>query len=92
LIRRLFWLGLGAALGALVFRKLSRAAQALTPQSVAGTLADALRELGSGIRDFGQDVRAAMTDREVELRGALGISEDSDSIDDRTGDPGRTRH
>jgi hypothetical protein len=90
-IRRLFWLGLGAALGALIVRRVTRAAQALTPQSLAASFSDALRELGSGIRDFGQDVRAAMSDREVELRDALGIPEGThpeDGISDR----GRTRH
>ncbi|NHC46045.1 DUF6167 family protein [Motilibacter aurantiacus] len=91
MIRRLFWLGLGAALGALIVRRLTRAAQALTPQSMAQTLADAMRELGAGIRDFGQDVRAAMSDREAELRDALGIP-DGEAPDNRTGDSGRTRH
>ena len=91
MIRRLFWLGVGAALGALLFRKLSRAAQALTPQSIAASLTDALRELGSGIRDFGEDVRAAMSDREGELRDALGIP-DAGIPKDRISDPGRTRH
>ena len=90
MIRRLFWLGLGAALGALIVRRLTRAAQALTPQSMAASLADALRELGSGIRDFGEDVRAAMSDREGELRDALGIPDGAAPVDP-IGDPGRTR-
>ncbi|NHC13983.1 hypothetical protein G9H71_09340 [Motilibacter sp. E257] len=90
-MRRLFWLGLGAALGALIVRRLTRAAQALTPQSVAASLADAMRELGSGIRDFGQDVRAAMSDREVELREALGI-EDAVTPEDGIRNRGRTNY
>ena len=37
-MRRVFWLALGAALGVLIFRKLSAAAQKLTPQGLAGSV------------------------------------------------------
>ena len=72
-MRRLFWLAMGITIGALVVRKLSRAAEKLTPQGIAGSLADGLRELAEAIGDFGADVRDAMAERERELRSGTGL-------------------
>jgi hypothetical protein len=72
-MRRLFWLAMGITIGALVVRKLSQAADRLTPQSVAGNLADGLRELAAAIGDFGAEVRAGMAEREQELRAGTGL-------------------
>lgn len=72
-MRRLFWLALGATLGVLIFRKLSRAAQKLTPQGMAGSVAAGLNDLAYALRDFAVDVREAMADRETELREAAGF-------------------
>ena len=65
-MRRLFWLAMGITIGALVVRRLSRAAEKLTPQGIAVSLADA-------IGDFGADVRAAAAAREEELRAGTGL-------------------
>ena len=72
-MRRLFWLAMGVTIGALVVRRLSRAAEKLTPQGIAGSLADGLRELAAAIGDFGADVRAAAAVREDELRSGTGL-------------------
>jgi chromosome condensin MukBEF MukE localization factor len=72
-MRRLFWLGMGITIGALVVRKLSRAAEKLTPQGMAGALAESLRDLAEAIGDFGADVRAAAAAREEELRAGTGL-------------------
>ena len=72
-MRRLFWLAMGVTIGALVVRRLSRAAEKLTPQGIAGSLADGLRELAEAIGDFGADVRAAAAVREDELRAGTGL-------------------
>jgi hypothetical protein len=72
-MRRLFWLAMGVTIGVLVVRKLSQTAEKLTPQSMAGNLADGLRELAGAIGDFGADVRAAMSEREQELRAGTGL-------------------
>jgi hypothetical protein len=72
-MRRLFWLGMGITIGVLVVRKLSRAAERLTPTGVAGSIATALGDLADAIGDFGADVRAAMAEREVELRAGTGL-------------------
>jgi hypothetical protein len=90
-VRRLFWVALGATAGVLVVRRLSRTAQAYTPQgltSSAGAALDALRELAD-------DVREGMAAREQELRLALGVdagqvdpAEVRDLLDDPTGHQG----
>jgi len=72
-MRRLFWLAMGVTIGALVVRRLSQAAEKLTPQGIAGSLADGLRELAEAIGDFGADVRAAASVREDELRAGTGL-------------------
>jgi hypothetical protein len=72
-MRRLFWLAMGVTIGALVVRRLSRAAEKLTPPGIAGSLADGLRELAEAIGDFGADVRAAAAVREDELRSGTGL-------------------
>lgn len=69
MMKRLFWLVLGAVLGVVMFRKLTRKAQAFTPSGVAASLG----ELASSVRDFGRDVRTAMSEREEELREGVGL-------------------
>jgi hypothetical protein len=72
-MRRLFWLAMGATLGVLIFRKLSRAAGKLTPQGMAGSIGAGMAELAEAVRDFAEDVRDAMSSRESELREAAGL-------------------
>jgi hypothetical protein len=72
-MRRLFWLAMGITIGALVVRKLSRAAERLTPQGIAGALVEGLRDLADAIGEFGADVRAAASAREQELRAGTGL-------------------
>jgi hypothetical protein len=72
-MRRLFWLALGVTLGALIMRKLSRAAAKLTPTGIARSLAAGISDLSEALSDFAGDVRAAMGERESELRAASGL-------------------
>lgn len=68
-MRRLFWVALGATAGVLVVRKLTRTAEAYSPEGLgrsASALAEGLRELADAVRD-------GMAEREQELRVALGI-------------------
>jgi len=74
-MRGLFWLALGATLGVLIFRKLTRVAEKLTPRGVAVGIGEGLTELGFALRDFADDVREAMSAREVELRAAAGADD-----------------
>jgi hypothetical protein len=72
-MRRLFWLALGATLGVLIVRKLSRAAERMTPQGIAAGLGAGLSDLAAALRDFADDVRAAMSSQEAALRAAAGL-------------------
>ena len=75
-MKRLFWLGVGLAVGVYSSRRASAAAQRLTPAGIGADLADGLRELGAGIGAFGAEVRAGMVAREQEL---------TDLVERRTG-------
>jgi hypothetical protein len=72
-MRRLFWLAMGATIGAVVVRKLSRAAERLTPRGIADSLGGGLAELVASVREFSTDVRGAMTEREAQLRAETGL-------------------
>lgn len=73
MIRRLFWLAMGVTIGALVVRKLSKAAERMSPSSVAHNLAVGIGDLAVSVRGFGTDVRSAMREREVVLRQDVGL-------------------
>jgi hypothetical protein len=77
-MKRLFWLGVGLAVGVYVTRQVSEAAHRLTPAGVGANLADGLRELGAGLGAFGAEVRAGMAEREREL---------AELVERRTGAP-----
>lgn len=72
-MRRLFWLALGATLGVLVVRKVTKAAQSYSPSGMAQGLSGGLSDLGEGLREMAEVVREGMAQRESELRHALGI-------------------
>ena len=72
-MRRLFWLAMGVTIGALVVRKLSRTAEKLTPGGIAGSVAEALRDLADAVGEFGAEIRAAAAEREAELRSGTGL-------------------
>ena len=68
-MRRVFWVALGASVGVLVVRRLSRTAAAYTPQALGRSVAGAAESL----RDLASIVREGMAEREQELRLALGV-------------------
>ncbi|TKJ16586.1 hypothetical protein [Blastococcus sp. CCUG 61487] len=72
-MRRLFWLAMGITIGVLVVRKLSAAAEKMTPAGIGASVAEGLRDLADAIGDFGADVREAMSEREEELRAGTGL-------------------
>jgi hypothetical protein len=71
-MRRLFWLTVGAGLGGYAVHKANEARRKLTPESVAGRIADRATGLGSGLRDFAGEVRDGAAAREREINRALG--------------------
>ena len=62
-------MALGAAVGIAVVHRVSRAAQAYTPEGLGRSLTEAV----DALRDLVDDVREGMTEREQELRVALGV-------------------
>jgi len=72
--RRLFYIALGATAGVLLVRKLTQTAERLAPSSA---IPGALGNLGDAIRQFGEDVREGMAEREAELRTGLGLDDDA---------------
>jgi hypothetical protein len=72
-MRRLFWLAMGVTIGALIVRKLSKAAAKLTPSGMAQGLSASLGELAESVRDFAADLREAMAEREAQLRAGTGL-------------------
>lgn len=72
-MRRVFWVAVGAAAGIYLARKLTRTAEAFTPQGIAESLAESIAILGDAVRDFAEEVRAGMSEREAVLTEALGL-------------------
>ena len=72
-MRRMFWVALGATVGVLVVRKVTKAAAAYSPSGVARGLSGGLSDLGEGLREMAEAVREGMAEREAELRYALGM-------------------
>ena len=80
-MRRIFWLAMGITIGALIVRKLSKAAAKLTPSGVAQGLSASLADLADSIRAFAVDVRDAMTEREAQLRESTGLDGQPGKVD-----------
>jgi len=89
-MRRLFWLGMGATIGVLVVRRVTKTAQSFTPAGLSSSLADALNNLAAAVRDFAVEVREGMNEREQELRSGVGIDGVLGAMpQDFEGEPGR---
>jgi len=70
-MKRLLWLGVGLAVGALVVRKLTRTAQSYTPAGIAASLSESAGGLVESVRSFVDDVRDGMAEREREIHSAF---------------------
>jgi hypothetical protein len=68
-VKRVFWLALGVTVGALVVRKLSSAAEQLSPRG----LSQSLRGLTDALADFVDEVREGASTRESELIEGAGL-------------------
>jgi hypothetical protein len=70
-MKRLLWLGIGLAVGALVVRAAARKAQAFTPQGIAGSVQETAGGLLDSVRNFVADVRDGMVEREAQIHEAF---------------------
>ena len=73
MIGRVFWFALGAGVAVWGVGKVRRAIQRATPEAVGHRLAGSVAGLGESARDFTDRVRAAMAEREAELRAELDL-------------------
>jgi hypothetical protein len=83
-MRRVLWLGVGLAIGALAFRAVSKKMRTLSPASLAGSARESTFGALASIRAFADDVRAGMAEREAEIRAAFeaGVVIDGDLTGD----------
>lgn len=70
-MKRLFWLGLGAAATVVVIRAVRKKAKALSPSGLAGTAQVSASRLLDSVRTFVEDVRENMAAREIEIHEAM---------------------
>jgi hypothetical protein len=82
-MRRLFWLGLGIAVGVVVVKQVSRTVQAYSPTSLAGEARNSAAGLLASVRDFVADVREGMAEREDEIQAAFDQGVSLDELDER---------
>ncbi len=89
-MKRLFWLGVGVAVGALVVRKLVQTADSYSPSGLADSARGSAAGLLETVREFADDVRAAMAEREDDLLAALATEGDIASLlGEEDDEPGR---
>jgi hypothetical protein len=69
MIRRVFWLAAGVTIGVVAVRKISQAKSTLGPEG----MNRAVGQISDSIADFADALRSAMTEREDDLRVALGV-------------------
>jgi hypothetical protein len=74
-MKRLLWLGVGLAVGALAVRKLTRKANEFTPTGIATSLSESAGGLVESLRSFVDDVRTGMAEREQEIHQAFAAGE-----------------
>ena len=72
---RLFWFVLGAGLAIWVFGKIRQKLRQASPEAVSQKLATSTAGICASSRDFTDRVRAAMAEREAEIRSELGLPE-----------------
>ncbi|MER5863608.1 DUF6167 family protein [Kitasatospora sp. NPDC002040] len=73
MVRRIFWMAVGAGAAVWAMGKANEAVHRLTPDSLSGTAARGALHLGDTAKRFAADVRAGMAEREEQLRGDLGL-------------------
>jgi NADH:ubiquinone oxidoreductase subunit D len=75
MLRRVFWFTVGAGAAVFVVVKVRGVLQQATPQALGQRVTSSAGEIGGSVRDFTDRVRAAMAEREAELRDTLGLND-----------------
>lgn len=74
-MKRLLWLGVGLAVGAIVVHRLTRKANEFTPSGIATSLSQSAGGLVESVRSFVDDVRDGMAEREQQIHQAFEAGE-----------------
>ncbi|HEY5820595.1 MAG TPA: DUF6167 family protein [Propionibacteriaceae bacterium] len=74
-MRRVFWFAVGAGVTVFVVVKARQVMQQATPQALGHRVAESAGGVGERAQDFASQVRAAMAEREAELRDTLGLAD-----------------
>ncbi|WP_250037048.1 hypothetical protein [Paractinoplanes maris] len=86
-MKRLLWLGVGLAVGAIVVRKLTQKANEFTPSGIATSMSQSAGGLVESVRSFVDDVRELAADREEQINKAFAQGELY--VDDEDGPDGQ---
>jgi hypothetical protein len=70
-MKRVLWLGIGLAVGALVVRAVSKKARTLSPGGLAAAARDSAGGIVGSVRSFMEDIREGMAEREEEIHAAF---------------------
>ncbi|GAA2248333.1 MULTISPECIES: DUF6167 family protein [Kitasatospora] len=73
MVRRIFWMAVGAGATVWAMKKADEATRRLTPDSLSGTAVRGALHLGDLAKGFAAEVRSGMTEREEQLRADLGL-------------------
>ena len=84
MIKQLFWLGAGIAVGVLVVRKVNQTVQSYSPSNLAGSARESAVGLFDTVKDFVADVREGMAQREAEINAAF---EEGVMLDETSDEP-----
>jgi NADH:ubiquinone oxidoreductase subunit D len=76
MVKRVFWFAVGAGVTVFVVIKVRKYMKQATPQAIGSRVADSAAGIGGSVRDFADRARAAMAERETELRDALGLPDE----------------
>jgi hypothetical protein len=71
MIRRMLWLGVGLAVGAIVARQVTKTVQAYSPGNLVGSARNSAADVLDAVRDYVADVREGMAEREEEIHEAF---------------------
>lgn len=74
-MRKVFWFAVGAGVTIFVVVKARQIWQQATPQAIGQRVSESAQGIGDSVRDFTVRLRAAMAERETELRDTLGLPE-----------------
>lgn len=74
-MRKVFWFAVGAGVTIFVVVKARQVWHQATPQAIGQRVSSSAQGVGDSVRDFTVRLRAAMAERETELRDTLGLPE-----------------